>query len=212
MQASLERLQERRREGHEGGFTLIELLIVIVILAILAAIVVFAVDSVTSTSAKASCQSDVSTVDHAVQTYIDQVGSAPASISVLESTATGSSGDTVGPWLHNTPTNGHHYNIVLTDGTTAALTGVPTLPTPAALSGGTKMWTDAGNAAPPTFPTSYSVAANQPKAGYIIVQNWTVTTGGTGWADNEIFVAPTNPTGVTGTLVNSVHDACVNAT
>ena len=55
MQASLERLRQRREEGREGGFTLIELLIVIVILSILAAIVVFAVQNLTSQSAIASC-------------------------------------------------------------------------------------------------------------------------------------------------------------
>ena len=118
MQASLERLRERRREGDEGGFTLIELLIVIVILAILAAIVVFAVDAVTGSSARASCESDVQTVDHAVQAYIGQVATAPTSITQLEGTTQGSDGNTVGPWLHNTPTNGKHYSVIVADGNT----------------------------------------------------------------------------------------------
>lgn len=79
MQATLERLRERREErGDEGGFTLIELLIVIVILGILAAIVVFAVQNLTSQSAKASCGSDFKTVETAMETYKAQVGHYPA--------------------------------------------------------------------------------------------------------------------------------------
>src|SRR5262245_21559667 len=75
MQATLERLRQRREErGDEGGFTLIELLIVIVILGILAAIVVFAVQNLTSQSAKASCGSDYKTVETAMETYKAQVG------------------------------------------------------------------------------------------------------------------------------------------
>ena len=79
MQATLERLRERREErGDEGGFTLIELLIVIVILGILAAIVVFAVQNLTSQSAKASCGSDFKTVETSLETYKAQVGHYPA--------------------------------------------------------------------------------------------------------------------------------------
>jgi general secretion pathway protein G len=78
MQATLERLRQRREEeGHEGGFTLIELLIVIVILAILAAIVVFAVQNLTGQSAKASCQSDYKTVESATETFKAQTGAYP---------------------------------------------------------------------------------------------------------------------------------------
>lgn len=119
MNATLERLRARREElGGEGGFTLIELLIVIVILAILAAIVVFAVQNLTGSSAKASCESDVQTVDHAIQAYVAQVGSQPAAGAIvsgqgLMATATGVNGDTVGPWLRNIPTNGNHYSISL---------------------------------------------------------------------------------------------------
>ena len=78
MQATLERLHERREErGDEGGFTLIELLIVIVILGILAAIVVFAVQNLSSSSSKASCGSDQKTVETAVEAYKAQVGVYP---------------------------------------------------------------------------------------------------------------------------------------
>ncbi len=78
MQATLERLRQRRDEmGDEGGFTLIELLIVIVILGILAAIVVFAVQNLTGSSAQASCGSDFKTVETAAEAYKAQVTTYP---------------------------------------------------------------------------------------------------------------------------------------
>jgi general secretion pathway protein G len=127
MQATLERLRARRDErGDEGGFTLIELLIVIVILAILAAIVVFAVQNLTGSSAKASCESDVQTVDHAIQAYVAQMSAQPPTgpiavgAGLMSGPVTGSNGDQVGPWLHNVPTNGTHYSVeVYLNGTTA---------------------------------------------------------------------------------------------
>ena len=78
MQATLERLRERREElGDEGGFTLIELLIVIVILGILAAIVVFAVQNLAGSSALASCKADVKTAETAAEAYKAQMGNYP---------------------------------------------------------------------------------------------------------------------------------------
>ena len=141
MQATLDRLRQRRDErGDEGGFTLIELLIVIVILAILAAIVVFAVQNLTGSSAKASCESDLQTVDHAIQAYVAQVGKQPAAIQDTATGATddlmpttqftGSNGDLVGPWLHNVPTNGTHYSVVVAQPGGAGTTAYAAVVTP----------------------------------------------------------------------------------
>ena len=69
--------ERREQRGDEGGFTLIELLIVIVILGILAAIVVFAVQNLTGSSAKASCGSDMKTVETAVEAYKAQLADYP---------------------------------------------------------------------------------------------------------------------------------------
>ncbi|HWE57220.1 MAG TPA: prepilin-type N-terminal cleavage/methylation domain-containing protein [Acidimicrobiales bacterium] len=115
MQGSLDRLRARREqlEGSEGGFTLIELLIVIVILGILAAIVVFAVQNLTQQSSNASCQSDWKTVEVAAEAYKAQMGAYPSGVTALLTTATSpTSGQTVGPWLKDTP-GGTKYSIVV---------------------------------------------------------------------------------------------------
>jgi len=70
------RVARRRRKG-EGGFTLIELLVVIAILSVLAAIVVFNVTGVKQSGDAAACQTDVQSVQSAVDAYInDQLPSA----------------------------------------------------------------------------------------------------------------------------------------
>ena len=110
MIASMERLRQRRENLQgEGGFTLIELLIVVVILGILAAIVVFAVNSLTGTTAQASCQSDVATVDHAVQAYYGEKNAYPTSVNQLVTSNL----------LHSAPLNGTHYTIEMDKNVTA---------------------------------------------------------------------------------------------
>ena len=150
MQATLERLRERREErGDEGGFTLIELLIVIVILGILAAIVVFAVQNLTSQSASASCKSTYKTVETALETYKAQVGHYPSAaahdnaaatpggaqivggltaamdgVEALYTTQTGVDGvaNGVGQWLKDKPTNGTLYTISVTPDASGSIT------------------------------------------------------------------------------------------
>ncbi len=61
----------------DDGFTLIELLLVVVVLAILAGIVVFAVQNLRSQSAQAAWQSDLKTVENAVESYKAEMGNYP---------------------------------------------------------------------------------------------------------------------------------------
>jgi general secretion pathway protein G len=107
MQATLDRLRERRAQGDEGGFTLIELLIVIVILGILAAIVVFAVQNLTGQSQTAACQSQYKTLETAQEAYKAQIGSYAKTFGTgttgLQGSSTGLDGTTDGPWLKDAP-------------------------------------------------------------------------------------------------------------
>ena len=59
----------------DEGFTLIELLIVIVILGILATVVVFSVRGITDDGQENACDTDVRTVEVAIEAYYAKYGS-----------------------------------------------------------------------------------------------------------------------------------------
>lgn len=99
--------QQRDAAEIDGGFTLIELLIVIVVLGILAAVVVFSLGSVTKNAAKASCQTDVASVNTAEAAYLAQNGVYSVLQAQLTAPATGS--------LQTWPTSSH-YAIVIAAG------------------------------------------------------------------------------------------------
>jgi prepilin-type N-terminal cleavage/methylation domain-containing protein len=86
----------RRRKG-EQGFTLIELLVVIAVLAILAAIVLFNVVGVANRGKSSACNTDISTVQTAVDGYISDHGDfpTPTTAGILSSLTTASP-----PYLH----------------------------------------------------------------------------------------------------------------
>jgi general secretion pathway protein G len=80
------KIQMEKASGErESGFTLIELLIVIVVMGILAAVVIFALSGVSSSSAVSACNTDAKTVETAVQAYIAQGNSAPATTTAAQS-------------------------------------------------------------------------------------------------------------------------------
>src|ERR671930_383314 len=76
------RLRDARR--NESGFTLIELLIVIVILGVLAGIVVFAVSGINDRGETAACDSDVKTLEVAVEAYYAKNNAYPGSLTALK--------------------------------------------------------------------------------------------------------------------------------
>ena len=75
-------LLDRRRQGDEG-FTLIELLIVIIILGVLAAIVVFSVRGVTNNSELVACETEVRTVETAIEVMYAETNGYPATVQGL---------------------------------------------------------------------------------------------------------------------------------
>ena len=113
------------------GFTLIELLIVIVILGILAAIVVFSLGGVVGQSDAAACQSDVNTIQNAINYFAtENNGSLPAAQSDLTAASTASNGSTItylNAWPSATPA-ANKYGIAW-DGTYLTVTvTTPTQP------------------------------------------------------------------------------------
>ncbi|HXA29854.1 MAG TPA: prepilin-type N-terminal cleavage/methylation domain-containing protein [Candidatus Angelobacter sp.] len=87
----------RRRRG-EQGFTLIELLVVIAVLAILAAIVLFNVVGVANRGKSSACNTDIATVQTAVDGYISDHGdfAAPKTTTSILAALTGAAP----PYLH----------------------------------------------------------------------------------------------------------------
>ena len=113
LQNTLNRARNLREE--EGGFTLIELVIVILVLGILAGIVVFSVRGIQNHGEVAACQTEVRTVDTAVEAYYAKHTSYPA-IGVLS---------TAGPdqFLRSAPT--YVTAVSAADGTLTMAAGAP---------------------------------------------------------------------------------------
>ena len=125
------RVARRRRPG-ESGFTLIELLVVVAVLAILAAIVIFNVVGVANKGRTAACKTDEQTIQTAVDSYYNDLGTnggtslypdshAPGDTAnpgvgdavnyteLLGTKSVGSPAVTVGPWIHTTPPETFQY-------------------------------------------------------------------------------------------------------
>lgn len=111
-----------RNSHRDVGFTLIELLLIMVILGILAATVIFALSGTASSAAVASCNSDVKTVETAVDAFHNNPGNTaaagnfpnasigtPSGNSQLTAPASSNYG---GPYLRSWP-NSSHYTITL---------------------------------------------------------------------------------------------------
>jgi general secretion pathway protein G len=107
-------LRKLRERSESEGFTLIELLIVITILGILAAIVVFAVGTTGKNATTASCESDVKTVETALEASKAQspTGAYDATIAALITDG----------YLRDAPPTSGKYTVT-TDGTGGVVVG-----------------------------------------------------------------------------------------
>lgn len=117
MKKQFERLYAARVGEGEGGFTLIELLIVIVILGILAAVVVFSVAGITNSGAKGACQTDVKSVEVALEAYRAQVGSYPANAQTDLTTNNPSATPPQLQLINAWPGQPGHYTVAVPGGT-----------------------------------------------------------------------------------------------
>lgn len=72
-----------RRRANDDGFTLIELLIVIIILGVLAAIVVFSIRGITNNSEVVACETEVRTVETAIEVAYAETDAYPGTVGAL---------------------------------------------------------------------------------------------------------------------------------
>jgi general secretion pathway protein G len=171
------------------GFTLVELLVVIVILGILAAIVVFAVQNLTQQSSNAACQSDFKTTEVAAEAYKAQINTYPLTgVTALLATAQSpSSGQTVGPWLKDTPGSAKYQVVVGTSNLPTGAIGAAnakwgTGTTPAVAAGDGVIWI--GTPGPQSSPTSATAWTSG-------ISGVSVTLSGTTWTANGASGAAT---------------------
>ncbi len=104
------RVARRRRKGQKG-FTLIELLVVIAVLAILAAIVLFNVVGVANRGKTAACNTDLGTIQTAVDGYYSDKGVYPMTLDSKTSSGDVNKGELVTDLLiHSAPAETFSYS------------------------------------------------------------------------------------------------------
>lgn len=93
----------RRTRASEGGFTLVELMVVVAVIGVLATIAIPLYANVLARGRIAKAQADSRALASAVGVYGAHMGTIPAALTQLTSTATNAQGNRAGPFMNSVP-------------------------------------------------------------------------------------------------------------
>jgi type II secretion system protein G len=192
-----------------AGFTLVELLVVIVILGVLAGVVIFAVSGVTSKASSNACQTDVKTVENALEVWKAQSGTYPSVGTPGQTQLTTGPNATLRSWPSSS-----QYTITL-DPATAGQVDV-TLPggTPVAVgSGGQPCDASATSSSIPatsTTSSSTTTTTTAPVSNGVTVTPSVSPGTSAWWGENQLTITNPAPMTALSVTVNVARTTGVN--